>query len=232
MHSTAEGSNPNEALPLLFIKFFPTWLAALVGVGVLSAIMSTADGLVISSSQVIANDLYRRTIAPRMNPNLSEAALDRRVLLISRVATIVVLLLCMGMAWTLMKVNVSPHHLDRHRWHDGGFCGAAGHGALWKGVTRQGAYAGLLGGFCTFVILHMRMLNPDWFTPALLHNVVTWLHQEGVSPFSCAAMGEFVGVTCTVIVSKLTRPLPESHIRDIFGDEGDQQPVEQVDPGS
>ena len=214
-----EGSNPNQALPLLFLEFFPTWLAALVGVGVLSAIMSTADGLVISSSQVIANDLYRRTIAPRISPDLSEADLDRRVLLISRVATIVVLLLCMGMAWTLMKVNISLIIWIGIGGMMAAFAGPLVMGALWKGVTRHGAYAGLLGGFCTFIILHTRLLNPDWFAPALLHNVVAWLHAEGVSPFSCAAIGEFVGVTCTVIVSKLTKPLPESHIRDMFGDE-------------
>ena len=62
----AEGATSNHALPTLFIELFPTWLAALVGVGVLAAIMSTADGLVVSSSQTIANDLYRRTVAPRL----------------------------------------------------------------------------------------------------------------------------------------------------------------------
>ena len=51
------GMNPNGALPMLFIELFPTWLAALVGIGVLSAVMSTADGLVVSSSQIVANDL-------------------------------------------------------------------------------------------------------------------------------------------------------------------------------
>ena len=29
----ADGANPNQALPLLFIELFPTWLAALIGVG-------------------------------------------------------------------------------------------------------------------------------------------------------------------------------------------------------
>ena len=61
-------ANPNQALPLVFIEIFPTWLAALVGVGVLSAIMSTADGLVVSSSQIIANDLYRRTNCTNHSP--------------------------------------------------------------------------------------------------------------------------------------------------------------------
>ena len=60
-----EGINGNQALALLFIELFPTWLAALLGVGILAAVMSTADGLVVSSSQIIANDLYRLSYVPR-----------------------------------------------------------------------------------------------------------------------------------------------------------------------
>ena len=88
-----EGMNPNQALPLLFIELFPVWLAALLGVGILSAVMSTADGLVISSSQIVANDLYRRTLVPRMSIDYSPEEVDRRVLLISRIATVFIPLL-------------------------------------------------------------------------------------------------------------------------------------------
>jgi len=78
----------NTALPALFLELFPVWLAALLGVGVLAAIMSTADGLLISTSQVFANDIYRRSIAPRYHPELSESELDKNVLKISRVVTV------------------------------------------------------------------------------------------------------------------------------------------------
>ena len=40
------------ALSVLFIELFPGWLAALLGIGILAAVMSTADGLVVSSSQI------------------------------------------------------------------------------------------------------------------------------------------------------------------------------------
>jgi Na+/proline symporter len=50
--SLFEAGGANTALPALFIDLFPAWLAALLGVGILSAVMSTADGLVISNSQV------------------------------------------------------------------------------------------------------------------------------------------------------------------------------------
>lgn len=86
------GGGANTALPALFIEIFPTWLAALLGVGVLAAVMSTADGLVISTSLVFANDIYRRSVAPRMKNRLPAAVLDRNVLRISRVVAALVLI--------------------------------------------------------------------------------------------------------------------------------------------
>jgi SSS family transporter len=215
----ADGANPNASLPMLFIELFPNWLAALIGIGVLSAIMSTADGLVVSSSQVVANDIYRRTIAPRTRPDLTEDELDKRVLLISRIATVVVLLLCMAIAWALIEVNIALIIWIGTGGMMAAFAGPLVVGALWKGVTRHGAYAGLIGGFATFIVLHMQMLDPAWVEAGVLHDVLAWLHAEGPNPFSCAAMGEFVGIVCTVVVSKLTQPLPDAHLRDLFGGE-------------
>jgi len=214
----AEGATPNQALPLLFIELFPTWLAALVGVGVLAAIMSTADGLVISSSQIIANDLYRRTIAPRLAKQPTEDELDRQVLFISRVATFFVLLACMGMAWALIDTNIALIVWIGNGGMMAAFAGPLVMGVLWRGVTRYGAYAGLASGFFTFLILHMQLLDPAWFGSGVLHGIVTWLHGEGPNPFSCAAMGEGVSIVATFAVSKLTQPLPKDHIEEMFGD--------------
>ena len=48
----AEGV-PEPITTLLFNEIFPTWLAALIGVGVLSAVMSTADGLVVFRARLL-----------------------------------------------------------------------------------------------------------------------------------------------------------------------------------
>jgi len=213
----AEGSSPNQALPMLFIELFPTWLAALIGVGVLAAIMSTADGLVISSSQIIANDIYRLTIVPRLSNPPTEEKLDRQVLNISRVATVFVLLLCMGMAWALIETNVALIVWIGIGGMMAAFAGPLVMGALWRGVTRNGAYAGLASGFFTFVILHTQSLDPTWFGSGLPHTVIAWLHGEGPNPYSCAALGEGVSIATTIIVSKLTRPLPQEHLDEMFG---------------
>lgn len=223
----AEGSNPNESLPLLFIKLFPTWLAALVGVAVLAAVMSTADGLVVSSSQIIANDIYRRTLAPRFASELSEDALDRRVLMISRVATVAVLLICMGMAWALIDKNVSLIVWIGNGGMMAAFAGPLVVGALWRGVTAKGAYAGLVAGFIAFLILHTNSLEAHWFGDSgLLHSVVSWLEAEGPNPYSCAAMGEFVSIAVTVVVSKLTQALPDEHLDAIF--DGGQEVTQET----
>jgi SSS family transporter len=213
----AADASPNQALPMLFVELFPAWLAALIGVGVLAAIMSTADGLVVSSSQIIANDLYRRSIVPRLSRQPTEEKLDRHVLNISRVSTVFVLLLCMGMAWALIATNVALIVWIGIGGMMAAFAGPLVMGALWSGVTRRGAYAGLASGFFTFLILHTQMLDPAWFGAGLLHDLVAWLHGEGPNPYSCAALGEGVSIFVTLIVSKLTKPLPKEHVDELFG---------------
>ena len=213
----ADGATPNAALPMLFIDLFPTWLAALIGVAILAAIMSTADGLVVSSSQIIANDLYRRSIAPRLRDVPDEATLDRQVLRISRLSTIVVLLVCMGMAWALIDVNIALIVWIGNGGMMAAFAGPLVVGALWRGVTRNGAYAGLTSGFLTFMVLHMQWLDPAWFGTGVVHEAVAWLYAEGPNPFSCAAIGEAVSVAVTYTVSKATQPLPEAHVKEVFG---------------
>ena len=211
-----DGANPNQALPTLFIELFPTWLAALVGVGVLAAIMSTADGLVVSSSQVIANDLYRRTIVPRLtNPPTGEQ-LDQQILRISRVSTVIVLVLCTALAWALVGTNIALIIWIGNGGMMAAFAGPLIVGALWRGVTRKGAYAGLISGFVTFLVLHTQILDPNWFAPSAMRDAVAWLHAEGPSPFSCATLGELVSVSFTFVVSKATQPLSESHVKSLF----------------
>ena len=96
------------------------------------------------------------------------------------------------------------------------FAGPLVVGALWRGVTRHGAYAGLIGGIGTFIILHAQLLNPAWFNNGIMQDAVNWLVLEGPNPYSCAVMGEIISITLTVLVSKLTQPLPEEHLNQMF----------------
>ena len=215
----AEGRSPNEALPALFIELFPAWLAALIGVGILAAIMSTADGLVVSCSQILANDVFRRTIVPRIGSDVSEAQVDHRVLVISRWSTGIVLVLCMVLAWTTVNMNVALLVWIGSGGLMAAFAGPLVLGAVWRGVTLKGAFAGLVCGMATFVLLHSGLpwKLVDAGALGALSPVAAWLADEAPNPFSCAALGEAVSVASTWAVSRLTRPLDEEHLERVFG---------------
>jgi len=154
----------NTALPALFIEIFPAWLAALLGVGILAAVMSTADGLVISTSQVFANDIYRRSIAPRIHADRDQAVLDRNILIISRVTTVLTLIGSALLAWLVMDMNVVLLV-----WAGvGGFTAALSGplvlGSLWRGVTRAGAIAGFWTGALAFILIHAEIVSGLWLT--------------------------------------------------------------------
>ncbi len=211
-------ASSNSALALLFVELFPPWLAAFLAVGILAAVMSTADGLVVSSSQIVANDIYRLSLAPRIHPHLDAAEVDRRVLIVSRIATFAVLLICTWMAWALMDRNVALIVWIGTGGMMAAFAGPLIVGAIWRGVTRAGAFAGMLGGVGIFIVTHGALLEPAWFADGALRVGAEWLQGEAGNPWSCAAMGEIVSVTLTLVVSRLTRPLPEAHIKALFDD--------------
>jgi SSS family transporter len=179
----------NQAIPELFVAIFPTWLAAFLSIAVLCAVMSTADGLVVSSAQVFANDLYRRTLAKRWSPDLAGEALDRRVLLISRWATVGVLAASASVAWVLLDVNIALLVWMGIGGMTSALAGPLILGSLWPGVTERGALWGMLTGFVAFALLHAQMLP------------VPWLLAQGPNPFACATLASLAGVAVTVSLS-------------------------------
>ena len=196
------GLGANTALPALFIEIFPTWLAAILGVGILAAVMSTADGLVISTSQVFANDIYRRTIAPRIHADRDEKQLDRNVLIISRVVTILTLLGAAILAW-----NVRDKNIVLLIWAGtGGFIAAmAGPlvlGSVYNGITRAGAITGFWTGAVVFILIHSGLLN----------GLGEWFAYYATSPYSAATFGGLASILVTVAVSQFTKQLPAEHL--------------------
>lgn len=209
------GNGANTALPALFIEIFPAWLAALLGVGILAAVMSTADGLVISTSQVFANDIYRRSIAPRIHADRDQQELDRNVLIISRAVTVLTLIGSALLAWEVMDMNIVLLI-----WAGvGGFIAAlAGPlvlGSLWRGVTRAGAIAGFWAGAIVFVLIHAEIISGLWLDGTALEAAGRWFALYAKSPYSAATMGGIISVLVTVVVSKFSQPLPESHLQQI-----------------
>jgi SSS family transporter len=202
----ASEGGANNALPALFVQIFPTWLAALLGVGILSAIMSTADGLVISTSQVFANDIYRRSLAPRLQPGLSRERLDRNVLAISRVTTVLTIVGAAVLGWATMKMNIVLL-----MWLGvGGFVAALMGplvlGSVWPRVTRAGAISGFWAGAATFVLIRGEVVSGLWLVGTSFEGFGRWFAFYATNPYSAATFGAVVSVVTTVIATVLWKP--------------------------
>jgi len=211
------GGGANTALPALFIEIFPTWIAALLGVGILSAVMSTADGLVISTSQVFANDIYRRSIAPRLHPRQARTVLDRNVLVISRVVTALTLVGSATLAWFVVDMNVVLLVWVGVGGFIAALMGPLVLGSIWRGVTRAGALAGFWTGAILFILIHAEIISGEWLSGTRLEAFGTWFAFNAQSPYSAATIAGLTAVAVTVLVSRCTLPLPESHLNAVLG---------------
>ncbi len=210
------GSSPNNAIPALFIATLPAWAAALIGAGVLAAVMSTADGLVVSTAQIFANDIFRRSLAPKFMAGRSDTDIDRIGLVIGRVATILVLLASIWLAWSTRDKNIALLV-----WIGvGGMMAATAApmflGVLWRRATRAGAIAGFLVGGIVFSALHSGSVKASWFSGSALADVAVWLEAQAVNPYACATLGAALSITAMVIVSYLSTPPSDEHLDRIF----------------
>lgn len=187
--------HPDQVIPTLFGQLFPPMIAAFFAVAVLSAILSTSDGLVVSLTQIFANDIYRKTIVPRMNISSEQA--ERTEMRISRYGTFVVLAVAVLMSWN------PPASLAMFLWIGiGGIVSAVAGplcvGTVWKRATKTAA-----------------------ITSALVGSVVYWMVYLPIgfnfsNPFGAAAIAILIGMATMVVVSLTTRQPSHSELARIF----------------
>jgi solute:Na+ symporter, SSS family len=134
---------PAQAIPMLVAEVLPIWFGAIVVGAILGAIMSTADSLLIAGTSHITNDLYVKLIAPA-------AAHDtRRLLLISRVGTVVIGLLALALALSVREI-IGLLLLSYTMYAAGVFVPVV-LGLYWRRGTAAGAIAAIAGGALTGV---------------------------------------------------------------------------------
>jgi Na+/proline symporter len=215
----AEGASANYAIPALFIATLPAWLAALIGAGVLAAIMSTADGLVLSTSQIFANDIYRRTIVPRLKVQPSDEDVDSMALKLSRIAMALVMVGSVWLAWEFQGMNVALLIVSGVGGMLGAICGPIYAGILWRGATKEGAIFGFLAGGIVFIVLKAQLLPSIWFENTLVEVPAMWLLSQHSNAFSCSTIGALSSVTGVVIVSLFTQRPSDKHLARLFGEQ-------------
>lgn len=124
------------------ILFHPI-IAGIILAAILSAIMSTVDSQLLVSSSAIAEDFYKGLF--RKN------ASDNELVWVGRIATIVIALIA-----AIIAINPESTVLDLVSYAWAGFGASFGPIILlalfWRGITRNGALAGIIVGAATVII--------------------------------------------------------------------------------
>ena len=167
--------------------------------------MSTADGLLVSSSQIFANDIYRLSIAPRLARSATPEHVDRVALRISRIAIVLVMIASATLAWHSQNMNVALLLWAGIGGMMAAMTGPMFIGVFWRGATAAGALCGFLGGGIVFILLKSGKLPFD-------SGIAGWLVSQSNNPFACATLGAFVSIALVVLVSMISRAPSDEHL--------------------
>jgi sodium/proline symporter len=169
-------------LPEMSAALFPDFFTGIFLVVVLAAIMSTVDSLLILASSVVVRDVVQKALGS----TASERALSRLgkavTVVIGAVAVTVALLEVrlifdfVLFAWSGIACAFTPVVL----------CSL-----FWKRTTREGAVAGMMGGFAV-TVLWVELFKTDFYD---LYEMIP---------------GFAAGLLLCVVVSLVTRPDPEA----------------------
>ncbi|MGE4284183.1 MAG: sodium:solute symporter [Clostridia bacterium] len=180
--------NFDMIMPELLKIALPEVMISIILLLILSASMSTLASIVLTSSSAIAIDL----VQGYMFPNIKK----EKVMLLMRILCLVFIVFSFIVAYRPNAILV----LMSFSWGTvaGSFIGPFLFGLYWKGTTKLGAWAGMLGGFSTSIIL------------ALISNM-----DAGKAPlFGMIAM--LVSIVTVPAVSVITPKLSNNHVAEIF----------------
>ena len=206
------GTAANDVVPRLFIELMPAWLAAFLGVGILAAVMSTADGAVITMGQIFANDIYRLSYAPKYETQRSKDEIDSTALKIGRMATFVILLAAAAVAWVGQDLNITLLGAIGFGGMSSAFAGPLILGILWSGVTKIAVYAGFFSGGTFFISVVSGWVTTSGSPGSFIHTLTAWLERDAGNSFSIAGAGVILSIAVTYAVSKVTPGYTQDHL--------------------
>lgn len=131
-------------LPFMLNKLFPGWLAALLLAGAVAAMISTAESMLLIAGTSISEDVYKGILH-------KGKCSDRRLLLVSRIATLAVGLLGLLLALTTKKIIYT---IVSFAWAGIGssFAPAVLLAFYWDRFSAKGVITALLAGLATTVV--------------------------------------------------------------------------------
>lgn len=182
---------PDVIMPQIINQALPEVVAAIILLLVLAASMSTLASLVLVSSSAIAIDLVQGAIKPDIS--------KRQVVLLLRVLCVVFIGLSLYLALTptiiLTLMSISWGTVA------GAFLAPYLYGLYWRGVTRAGAWAGMITGL----------------TISLGLSLYTHMNSQYIPMIGSLAI--VVPLVVVPAVSLVTQGYPQEHLVKVYGDD-------------
>ncbi|WP_394747285.1 sodium:solute symporter family protein [Spongiimicrobium salis] len=176
------------------IANLPNWVVALVAAGGLAAALSTAAGLLLVISTSISHDLIKKQIRPDIS--------DRGELIVARLAAFVAVCIAgyfginppdfvaatVALAFGLAAASFFP---------------AIVMGIFYKGMNKEGAIAGMIGGIVA-MLFYMLKFKFDMFGGGTAED--WWF---GISPEGFGTIAMLLNFTIALVTCRFTKKTPE-----------------------
>lgn len=150
----------DSAVPHYIAYAFPEWATILIVVGILSAILTTADSLMHAVTTIIANDIYKHGIAKYLTSNSIDTKLvNNRATWVGRAGVVLV-----GGAAMLVALDPPESLFLLTQVGIAGLLSGTAvpviAGYTWNGVTKRGAELSFFVGAIIYVVLFIGFVGP------------------------------------------------------------------------
>lgn len=179
-----ELEDPELATPMLIIELLPAGVAGIVIAAYIAAVMSTADSVLMGPVAIVTNDIYRKLLRPD--------ASERSIVRVARIATLVLGVLGIGMAY--LVPNVLDLILYAYTFGSAGLFFPMLGLLFWRRTTASGAFWSMLGGGFSALV---------------------WVALDEPFGLSASYLGWLFSLPLLVIVSLLTDHSPDEDL-DMF----------------
>ena len=195
----------NEVLPLMLARYFGPGLLGLGVTALVAGFMAGMAGNVSAFATVWTYDLYRAF--------MRKDATDSHYVSMGRWCTIVGVLVSIGTAYLVMQFKSIMDYVQAlFSFFIAPLFATVLLGMLWKRATRAGGFWGLLAGTVSSISMWAWVkLDPD-----ALRYIALSPHAKDMAENMYRALWSWlVCVGVTVVVSLLTKPIPESSLKGL-----------------
>ncbi|GIU75129.1 MAG: SSS sodium solute transporter [Bryobacteraceae bacterium] len=202
---SAGGHSYNEVLPLMLARYAGPGLLGLGITALIAGFMSGMAGNVSAFATVWTYDIYRAL--------WKKEAPDAHYVSMGRWCTILGVLVSIGTAYLVMQFKSIMDYVQAlFSFFIAPLFGTVLLGMLWKRATPAGGFWGLLAGTLSSIAM-WAWVKMD---PSALRYIALSPHAKDMAENMYRALWSWIiCVVVTVVVSYLTRPLPESALRGL-----------------